>query len=286
MTALTRSPTALAGFRFDRTESLDGIQSFGEEWLPGRVDIGWHAHRAWEAYLQLAGTSVWEDRQGRREILPGHGYLVAPGVEHRLVRVEQRQHHFQFTIIDLPMILQRNRPDYSALAAGILNGVGFHVGEATALDPALALLAASCARTGKHRQALMETAATALAVGLVDWVSTPPGTLRAEHPAIEEVRRRITADPGRRWRLADLTAGTGCSAKHLCTIFGKSVGQTPHRYLLTVRLERLRSALGHSDWGLAQLAAEFGFAFSQHLSRVFTAHFGVTPSRYRASIRE
>ena len=284
MKDLVRSRHALAGFRFDRSASCDGILSFGEEWLAARADIGWHAHGVWEAYIQLAGTSVWEDRQGRREILPGHAYLAAPGVEHRLVRVEQRRHHFRFTIIDLSLILQR-RPDVSAMAAGVLDRVGFQVGEATALDPAFALLAASCSRAGRNRQVLMETAATALAVGLVDWVSTPPGTLKAEHPAVAEVRRRITAEPGRRWRLAELSAGTGCSAKHLCTIFGQAVGQTPHRYLLTTRLERVRSELGRSDWGLAQLAAEYGFASSQHLSRVFTAHFGITPSRYRAGIR-
>ena len=127
----------------------------------------------------------------------------------------------------------------------------------------------------------------AVCLAAVEWAVDPaPPSLRPEHPAVARVRARIDAAPGRPWTLSELAAGTGLGPKHLCTRFGREVGQTPHQYLLAARIEGVKRALVESDLAIAALAQDFGFASSQHLSRVFARRVGLAPQRFRTTHRE
>ena len=55
---------------------------------------------------------------------------------------------------------------------------------------------------------------------------------------------------------------------------------TPHAYQLNMHVNRARNRL-QAGTALAQLAHELGFADQSHLQRVFKAHAGITPGRYR-----
>lgn len=63
------------------------------------------------------------------------------------------------------------------------------------------------------------------------------------------------------------------------------VGETPHVYILSLRLDAARKSLGNAREAgktITQLAYEFGFSDAAHLSRAFHERFGMTPSGWRA----
>lgn len=77
------------------------------------------------------------------------------------------------------------------------------------------------------------------------------------------------------------------SRRSLYYLFDR-IGQTPHAYILGLRLEAARKSLVDERQGsktITQLAYEFGFADAAHLSRAFHERFGMSPSGWRAQRR-
>lgn len=84
--------------------------------------------------------------------------------------------------------------------------------------------------------------------------------------------------------LADIAAVTGLSSHYFCVAFSRSVGMTPHRYMLARRIERAKVLLlGPSS--LAEIALDCGFNSQSHFTSVFGRIVGVTPARWRRAHR-
>lgn len=81
--------------------------------------------------------------------------------------------------------------------------------------------------------------------------------------------------------LQQLAQTAGISRYQLIRAFRAATGMTPHAYQLNAHINRARSGL-QSGTALAQLAHELGFADQSHFQRVFKAHAGITPGRYRS----
>ena len=54
---------------------------------------------------------------------------------------------------------------------------------------------------------------------------------------------------------------------HFSRVFARSVGVTPHRYVVLLRLQRATELIRHGRSGLAEIAACTGFADQSHLAR-------------------
>jgi AraC-like DNA-binding protein len=93
---------------------------------------------------------------------------------------------------------------------------------------------------------------------------------------------RVAADPAV-VRVEALAAEAGCTARQLQRRFADHVGLSPkavvRRYRLYEAAERARGG-DRVDW--AAVAAELGYTDQAHLSRDFTASFGLPPGRYVA----
>jgi AraC-like DNA-binding protein len=280
---ITVPRNVIAGFTVNApVAALPHLRTVGEQWLASRADIAWHEHPVWECYVQLAGTATWEDRRGRIELGPGAGYLVAPGTWHRLARVRDPRHHFAFAILDLDGLVRDRLPHLAPALAEARRLVGFQVAPAERIRDPLRALCSAIRSGGSLRDQAVGLAQDALAVALLQWVvepAAPPALV--EHPAVHLVRSRIESAPGRPWSLAQLAEGSGLGPKHLCALFGAKVGETPHRYLLSVRLACAKRALLESDLSVTEIAAELGFASSQHFARTFRARVGTTPRDFR-----
>ena len=81
--------------------------------------------------------------------------------------------------------------------------------------------------------------------------------------------------------LQQLAQVAGLSRYQLIRAFRAATGMTPHAYQLNAHINRARSRL-QAGTDLARLAHELGFADQSHFQRVFKAHAGITPGRYRS----
>lgn len=101
------------------------------------------------------------------------------------------------------------------------------------------------------------------------------------------VRRRILdyieANLDTHVTLPELASIAGLSEFHLQRMFTASCGVSPHGWVLHRRLARARTLLSGCD-PIAQIASACGFSSQSHMTRVFKAMTGTTPSAYRHSI--
>ena len=79
--------------------------------------------------------------------------------------------------------------------------------------------------------------------------------------------------------LADIA---GRSPFHFTRVFTRSVGMTPHRYVVHLRLQHALDLVREGRSGLAEIAARTGFADQSHLSRWVRRVHGVPLSRLTA----
>ncbi|WP_244271415.1 helix-turn-helix transcriptional regulator [Pseudovibrio axinellae] len=83
--------------------------------------------------------------------------------------------------------------------------------------------------------------------------------------------------------LADLASQAGLSEFHFQRMFTLSRGISPHKWVMSKRVNLAKSELRGSQT-IAQIASSCGFSCQSHLTRAFKAEVGTTPARYRADV--
>ena len=79
-------------------------------------------------------------------------------------------------------------------------------------------------------------------------------------------------------------AEVACLSKfHLVRLFAATLGITPHRYQLLLRLSRAKAMLREGT-GIADIAHDVGFADHSHLDRAFRLLIGMTPTEYQKCV--
>jgi AraC-like DNA-binding protein len=86
--------------------------------------------------------------------------------------------------------------------------------------------------------------------------------------------------------LSDLSALTGLRQRHFSTLFRKAFQVSPHRFLVTRRLEQGARLLAQSQSDIAEIALSVGFSSQSHFSELFRRQFGVTPREFVISRRK
>jgi transcriptional regulator GlxA family with amidase domain len=86
--------------------------------------------------------------------------------------------------------------------------------------------------------------------------------------------------------LTDLAHECALSRSHFSKAFKQSTGQAPHAWLTCQRVDSARRLLSKPELSIAQIAAACGFADQSHLTRVFVAHTGTSPARWRRSMAD
>ena len=81
--------------------------------------------------------------------------------------------------------------------------------------------------------------------------------------------------------LDDLANVAGVSRFHFHRQFRKSVGVTPHEYVLRARIERAKGLLTASDLTVGEVSGAVGFADQSHFSNIFRKLTAMTPRSFR-----
>ena len=115
----------------------------------------------------------------------------------------------------------------------------------------------------------------------------PPLRARGGLPpaAMRRIREYVDAHLSENVDLPVLAGVAGLSVFHFAREFKRTVGVTPHYYLLKERLERARDLLGRTDLSLSVIALATGFADQSHFTRRFRQILGTTPGEFRRSQR-
>lgn len=82
-------------------------------------------------------------------------------------------------------------------------------------------------------------------------------------------------------KLTELSSLIQISPYHFLRLFKKSLGITPHQYILQQRIERAKYLLKSSTLDISEIAFKVGFCDSSHLARCFKSSLGKTPSQWR-----
>jgi AraC family transcriptional regulator len=84
--------------------------------------------------------------------------------------------------------------------------------------------------------------------------------------------------------LKDLADCAGLSLSHFSFQFRASTNQSPHQYMLRLRVERSKELLADSRLSVLDVGLEVGFRNQQHFATVFRNSVGVPPSVYRTQL--
>ena len=141
-------------------------------------------------------------------------------------------------------------------------------------DPALFALARTLALENVHNYpsgALSwNEAASSFVDGLVAghtaaMPARPRGTLGKDQ--LRRLRDYVVANLDEPIGVEALADIAGRSPFHFTRVFTRSVGMTPHRYVVHLRLQHALELVREGQSGLAEIAARTGFADQSHLSR-------------------
>ncbi|MFE7242394.1 helix-turn-helix domain-containing protein [Streptomyces sp. NPDC057582] len=119
--------------------------------------------------------------------------------------------------------------------------------------------------------------------GVGTTAATPPdrsGLSDRQLAAVRELMEQRLAEP---LPIADLAASASLSPSQFTRRFRASTGQSPHQFLLKLRLECACRLLRTGSAPIAQVAAACGFSHQEHLTRVMRTRMGTTPATLRRS---
>ncbi len=92
----------------------------------------------------------------------------------------------------------------------------------------------------------------------------------------------MTAAPQEDWPVSRIAKISGVSEAHFARSFKRAFGVPPHRYLLTLRLERAKSMLSHTDLPILGVAHACGWESLGTFGRTFRDVVGESPGSFRA----
>ncbi|WP_172255680.1 AraC family transcriptional regulator [Saccharibacillus deserti] len=108
-----------------------------------------------------------------------------------------------------------------------------------------------------------------------------PGARFTEDALMARAAAEIEARFGAPLPLEALAAELGLGPVQFTRRFRAAFGETPSRFLKSLRLARARRLLGDTELTLSDIAERCGYENGFYLSRVFAAETGVSPSEYR-----
>lgn len=228
-----------------------------------------HSHPTFSIGAVDAGGSIFTgSKDGKVALGNGSLVLVPAGCVHACNPLPDALWSYQMLHLDARW-LRAHAPALDGDAAAVLHCPLLYA-QFCAMN-ALLFSRASAAKKNAALLAFLDACASACAELL-------PAERKPVPQLLAPVLATLQAQPSA--SLRQLAQAAGLSSYQLIRAFRAATGMTPHAYQLNAHVNRARSRL-QAGMPLAQLAHELGFADQSHLQRVFKAHAGITPGRYR-----
>ncbi|AFY96485.1 helix-turn-helix domain-containing protein [Chamaesiphon minutus] len=244
-------------------------------------DTGAHLHQMHIVTMVTSGTSINQSIEGKfQQNLAGSNniFMLPAGALHRCEW--QQEIEFMFVGIDPQSLVKiaeesidRDRieliPHFATISDPLLQGILFALKqESIATMPSSHLfieqlqvtLAMHLLRSYSVRQVPIMTYSDGLS-----------------HHKLVRVTEYIAAHLDRDLGLSELARQAEMSQFYFSRLFKRSLGVTPHQYVIQQRVERAKRLIGQCQLSFAEIALECGFANQGHLNWHFKRLTGVTP---------
>jgi AraC-like DNA-binding protein len=116
---------------------------------------------------------------------------------------------------------------------------------------------------------------------LLSVASDACGRRGLSHDALRRVEEYVDANLDSTLDIGELAGILRMSPSHFTRSFNRSVGTTPHRYVIQCRVAKARELLSKTNLPLTDIALDIGFSDQSHFSRRFQELVGVPPGAYR-----
>ena len=119
---------------------------------------------------------------------------------------------------------------------------------------------------------------------IVEQPQAPASSIAPQGLAPWQIRRVLThvnSNLDTTIRNKDLAAVARLCESHFNVAFRKSVGQSPHEYIIRRRMERAQGLMLSTDKALSEIAADCGLADQPHFTRLFRRVVGESPAAWR-----
>ncbi|MGV3618754.1 MAG: AraC family transcriptional regulator [Fimbriimonas sp.] len=242
-------------------------------------DVIPHDHDFFEIAIIFGGTGLHVVGEGQVPLQRGSLILLRPGTWHAFEACQD------LTVVNLgfaPSFVARELRGVLDTRAAHLLAHGRPVRHAALAEPQLRSLEGLLDRPDP--QSLMGWSGLLLLV-LDELVRALPATGAPIHPAVIATLDAIEAAPERPWTLDRLARRSSLNASYLSRLFRDGVGLPPLAYLNQVRAERAATLLLRSDIPVNEVGTQVGWPDPSYFARRFRAHFGVSPTAYRARSR-
>jgi AraC-like DNA-binding protein len=108
---------------------------------------------------------------------------------------------------------------------------------------------------------------------------------RLPAPRLKRILEYVDTHLGENITLADLARNSNLSLYYFATLFRKSTGLSPHRYILHRRVSRAQRLLQNTDLSVLDVSLDLGFQHQNNFARAFRRVTGMTPTGFRHSNR-
>lgn len=110
--------------------------------------------------------------------------------------------------------------------------------------------------------------------------SSVASVLETRNPDLIALVRQMQENIEEPLSMENLAARAGYSRRHVERLFNRTLGQSPARFYLNLRLDHGRSLLADTDLSLSEVAVAAAFGDKAHFAKAFRARFGAPPSRF------
>jgi AraC family transcriptional regulator len=117
-------------------------------------------------------------------------------------------------------------------------------------------------------------------------ITPAPVTGGIARPQLRRVLEFIEANLSSEIHLEQLAKLASLSVYHFARAFRRSMGVTPHQYLLQRRIDSAKTLLRQPNSAIDAVADATGFADASHFSKTFHKHVGVTPKNWKQTWKQ
>ena len=92
---------------------------------------------------------------------------------------------------------------------------------------------------------------------------------------------QMESHPEQAFSVPDIARRAGMSISLFNKKFKDAVGLSPLKYIISLRLEKVKFYLRTTNLSISEIAYITGFSDSNYMIKYFHQHFSITPARYR-----